>query len=56
MGAVAVRNYEPVSTANHADNRPRGAPRIGQLLDDGSLLTRANQGVATDGNEHRLHS
>ena len=52
---VAVGDDQVIAVANQADDRCRRAARIRQLLDNRALLPRADQGVATDGDEHGLH-
>ena len=55
LRAVAVGDDEAVAVADEADDLARGAAGVGQLLGDGALFARANQGVAADGEEHGLH-
>src|SRR5207248_9931235 len=56
LWAVSVCDDESVITTDELDDAGGGAASIGALLGDSSLLSCANQGVATDRDEQGLHS
>ena len=55
LRTIAMREHEPVAGTDQADNLRRGSLGVCTLLGNGSLFARADQGVSTNGKEHRLH-
>ncbi len=55
LRTVAMREHEPVAGTDQADDLGRCPLGVCALLGDGSLFSRANQGVSANGKEHGLH-
>ena len=55
LWAVAVRHDDVEAQADDLDDLLGRPSRIGELLGDGPLLTRTDEGVATDGDHRGLH-
>ena len=55
LRTIAMREHDAVTGTDQADDLRRCPLGVCPLLGDGSLFSRANQGVSANGKEHGLH-
>src|ERR1700751_5674018 len=56
LRTIAMREHDPVTGSDQADDLGYCPLSVCPLFSDRSLLSRANQGVATHGKEHGLYN